>query len=164
MSSRRSLALSLLVLCGAAASFSTSCNTQHCEDLRDELFALKENWRKCETDLDCFIVGGNVKDCTGILSCNVGVNRAYRAEAERRIASLPEETVDCMVCKSPNCETGEITLCEPVTKSCIIVTKVLDGGVTSNFVEPDAGEMPDAGEPPDAGEMPAASTGDGGVR
>jgi len=154
MSSRRSLALSLLVLCGVAASFTSSCNSAHCEDLRDELFALKQKWQACSADTDCILVGGNVKDCTGILSCNTAVNRMYRQEADRRIASLPEETVDCMVCKSPNCEEGMIVVCEPVTKACIIVTKVLE--------PPDAGEEPDAGEMPDAGAMPDASTGDAG--
>jgi hypothetical protein len=155
MSSRCSLALSLLVLCGVAASFTSSCNTAHCEDLRDELFALKKKWQACATDADCFLVGGNVKDCTGILSCNTAVNKMYRRDAERRIASLPEETVDCMLCQSPNCEHGMITLCEPTTKACIIVTELLE--------PPDAGvEEPDAGEMPDAGGVPDASTGDAG--
>ena len=150
MSSRRSLALSLLVLCAVATSFATSCNTAHCEELRDELSALKEKWRTCETDADCTIVGGNTKDCTGVLSCNQAINKKYREEADRRIASLPEETVDCMVCKSPNCVQGIIPLCEQPTKTCIIVTEII--------------EPPDAGEEPNAGEMPDASTGDGGVR
>jgi len=161
MSSRRSLALSLLVLCGLAASFSTSCNTQHCEDLRDELTALKQKWQACQTDFDCILVGGNVKDCTGIFSCNTAVNKMHREDAERRIASLPEETVDCMVCKSPNCISGMITLCEQVTKTCIVVTEILDGGTTPDTG--DTGEQPDAGAMPAAGNMPPASTGDGGT-
>jgi hypothetical protein len=76
----------------------------------------------------------------------------HRDDAERRIASLPEETVDCMACKGPNCISGEITLCEPVTKTCIIVTEILDGGTT-----------PPPSGMPDAGDMPAGSLGDGGT-
>jgi hypothetical protein len=153
MSSRRSLALSLLVLCAVAASFATSCNVSHCEDLRDELSALKQKWQACQTDFDCTIVGGNVKDCTGILSCNTAVNKLHRLEAERRIASLPEETVDCVLCKSPNCVDGIIPLCDQTTKTCIIVTEI---------IEPPPEDMPDAGEGPDAGGGPDASTGDAG--
>ena len=148
MSSRRYLALSLLVLSGVFASFITSCNAAHCEDLRDELSALQEKWRKCDTDFDCTIVGGNVKDCTGVLSCNQAINKRYRDEAERRIASLPEETVDCMVCKPPNCVQGIIPLCEQPTKTCIIVTEIID--------PPDAGDESNAGELPGAGETPDA--------
>jgi hypothetical protein len=139
MSSRRSIALSFSVLCAVAASFATSCNVAHCEDLRDELSAAKQGWQKCEVDSDCTIVGGNTKDCTGIFSCNTAVNRVHREEAERRIASLPEETVDCVSCKGPNCISGIIPLCDQATKTCIIVTEIIEP-------PPDTTDMPDAGE------------------
>lgn len=138
MSSRRSIVSSLLVLCAVAASFTTSCNVAHCETLRDELSADKEEWQKCEADADCTIVGGNIKDCTGIFTCNTAVNRVHRDEAERRIASLPEETVDCVTCKGPNCITGDIPLCDQVTKTCMIVTEIID-------------PPPNSSEPSDAG-------------
>jgi hypothetical protein len=117
-----------------------SCNTQHCERLRDELFAQKLKWQACESNVDCIIVAGNNKDCTGVLSCQIAVNREYRPEAERRIASLPEETVDCMECQSPGCVDGDIPFCEPTTKQCIIVTRILDdGSPATSIVPPDGG-------------------------
>lgn len=140
MSHRLRIPLSLLVLGLGAALVVASCNITHCERLRDELFAQKLKWQACESDLDCMIVGGNTKDCTGILSCALAVNRKYRPEADRRIASLPEETVDCMECQSPDCVDGDIPLCEPVLKQCIVVTRILDGGApASSLVTPDGG-------------------------
>jgi len=148
MSSRRSIALSLLVLCAVTASFTTSCNVAHCEDLRDELSVAKQKWQACATDADCTIVGGNTKDCTGIFSCNTAVARVHREEAERRIASLPEETVDCVACKGPSCVSGTIPLCDQVTKSCIIVTQI---------IEPPPDDQPDAGSS-DVGSMSDGGT------
>jgi len=140
MSSRPSIALSLLALCPVAALLTASCNVSHCESLRDELFADKQTWQACETDVDCVIVGGNNKDCTGILSCNLSINRAYRSEAERRIASLPEETVDCVECQSPNCPEGSIALCELKAKQCIIVQDIIQPAPAASFEVPDASE------------------------
>jgi uncharacterized membrane protein YgcG len=117
------------------------CNVSHCENLRDELQAQKQKWGECETSLDCIKVFGSRGDCTGILSCDFSVNRKYRTEAERRVASLPEETVDCVQCQSPNCVGGKLDWCEPVTKQCMVVTELLGdapdsetatGGVTSS--------------------------------
>ena len=144
MSSRRSIALSLSGLFAVAMAFTTSCNVAHCEDLRDELSALKEKWQTCQADSDCTIVGGNTKDCTGVLSCNTAVNRVHREEAERRIASLPEETVDCVACKGPNCITGFIPLCDEATKTCIIVTEIINPSTDSTDT-PASGEGLDGG-------------------
>lgn len=103
------------------------CDVSHCEKMRDDLTALKEKWGECETSLDCIKVFGNDKDCTGILSCDFAVNRMYRQEAERRVASLPEETVDCIECQPPNCVSGELSYCEPVTRRCIVITDLIGG-------------------------------------
>lgn len=128
--------LILPLLCLAVALPFASCNYSHCESLRDELFAQKLKWQQCESHLDCYKVFGNPGDCTGILSCDLAVNRNYRNEAERRIASLGEDTVDCMKCTKPNCVGGAITLCEPVTKQCVIVTEVLDAGAFASETAP----------------------------
>ena len=144
MSSRRSISLSLFVSCAVAALLTTSCNVQHCETLRDDLSAQKQTWQTCQADSDCTIVGGNTKDCTGIFYCNTPINRVHREEAERRIASLPEETVDCIECKGPNCISGTIPLCDQVTKTCIIVTDTVSS-------PPDSTDMPDAGDGYDGG-------------
>jgi hypothetical protein len=118
----------LLFLLIPFALFGTRCNNAECESLRDELTALKDTWTRCDNDLDCIKFFGNPADCTGILTCDFSGNRAYRLEAERRIASLPEETTDCTGCSSPNCVSGAISWCEPVSKRCMIVTGFIDGG------------------------------------
>ena len=143
-----SLALGL-GLCLAVAVPFTSCNYSHCEALRDELFAKKLKWQQCENHLDCYKVFGNRKDCTGIFSCDLAVNRAYRNEADRRIASLGEDSVDCMECATPNCVSGAISLCEPVSHQCILVTEILDGGIIGSSTDPDAGGPQNP--PPDGG-------------
>jgi hypothetical protein len=149
MSSRRSISLLLLVPC--AALLIMSCNVQHCESLRDDLSAEKQKWQTCQADSDCTIVGGNTKDCTGILYCNTAVNRVHREEAERRIASLPEETVDCVECKGPNCISGTIPLCDQVTKTCFIVSEIINPSPDSTSPPSDSTDTPDAGAGSDAG-------------
>jgi hypothetical protein len=128
----------MLIVTAVLAMLGTQCNKAHCEDLRDELFALRRSWQTCQQHSDCILVGGNPGDCTGILSCNLAVNRGKRLEAERRIASLPEETLDCMECQPPNCEKGEMVYCEPVTHLCIVITDVvdLDAGVLKVDLSP----------------------------
>jgi hypothetical protein len=115
----------------SALSFGAGCNNVQCENLRDELTKKKREWSRCDTDLDCVKVFGNPGDCTGVMSCDFSVNRLSRLDAERRIASLPEDTVDCTECQSPNCVSGKISLCEAVTGQCILVTEILDGGPSS---------------------------------
>ena len=105
-----------------------SCDKENCETLRDELYTQKLSWQACRVDSDCEIIGGNTSDCTGILSCNLAVNSHFVLEAERRIASLPEETVECHRCGSPNCPEGEIAYCDPAYRRCVIVKAFIDGG------------------------------------
>jgi hypothetical protein len=108
----------------------TSCNNAQCESLRDELTSTKRRWARCTTHTDCIKIGGSSGDCTGIMTCDFAVNRSFRLEAERRIASLPEETVDCTQCTSANCVAGDIAWCEPRSGQCIVVTEILDAGQT----------------------------------
>jgi uncharacterized membrane protein YgcG len=145
----------MLIVTAVLAMFGTQCNKAHCEDLRDDLFALRRSWQTCQQHSDCILVGGNPADCTGILSCNLAVNRGKRLEAERRIASLPEETLDCMECQSPNCARGDMTYCEPVTHLCIVVTDIVDL---------DAGVLKMDLSPPGTGGRSSSSTGTGGSR
>lgn len=121
----------LLFLLLPFALLGVRCNTAECEAKRDELWALKDSWTRCQQDLDCVKILGNSGDCSGVLTCDFAANRSARLEAERRMASLPEETTDCTHCTSPNCVSGLITLCEPVSQRCILVTEILDGGTTS---------------------------------
>lgn len=151
-----SLALAASIL---LALTSLQCNHRNCEKLRDELTEQKHEWQKCTRDEECILVGGNRQDCTGILSCNFAVNRRHRLEAERRVASLPEDTVDCMVCNSPNCETGHLAMCEPISGSCMVVTELL--------TQDDRGTSTDGGSEPEPTAEPSTSerdtTGSGGA-
>src|SRR5215471_19127455 len=121
----RSLGRAALLLSGAML---LHCDNASCEKLRDDLYAQKLTWQACKTSLDCEIIGGNMADCSGVMSCNLAINVRYRKEAERRIASLPEESVDCHKCGSPNCPEGEIPYCDPVIKTCTIVKDFLGEG------------------------------------
>ena len=122
------------------------CNKASCEDKRDELYAQKLEWQTCERDVDCVIVGGSSRDCTGIMSCNFAVNRSSREAAERRVASLPEETQDCFECASPNCEEGSLPHCEPVSGRCMVISELIevDGGtgISGGFSRGGAGGRP----------------------
>lgn len=115
-----------LVFAALASLLSTQCDNEQCEELRENLYREKISWQSCERSSDCIIVGGNEGDCTGVFSCNVAVNTSSRVAAERRIASLPELTVDCHQCGSPNCPDGEIAICEEDSRLCFIVSEVLD--------------------------------------
>lgn len=122
----------LLAGVGLFALSAIQCNNAICEDLRDELYQLKLDWGRCDSDDDCIKIPGNPGDCTGVLTCDLAINKANRINAERRILSLPEETVDCVQCVSPNCPAGNITVCEQRTGQCIIVTEVIPAGETAS--------------------------------
>lgn len=128
MSKLRPLPQFIRALMGLVILGTTQCNVGRCEELRDKLNGLKADWQRCQKDDDCIVVGGSSKDCSGILSCNFAVNRIYRSEAERVVASLPETTVDCIECSSPNCIGGETAQCDRVTWRCstAIVTLLPD--------------------------------------
>jgi hypothetical protein len=114
----------LLLLVIPLSLFGVRCNSAECEAKRDELWTLRDSWTRCEEDWECVKVLGNPGDCSGILSCDFSANRTSRLEAERRIAEVAEETTDCLQCATPNCVSGVVTLCEPVSQRCILVTGV----------------------------------------
>jgi hypothetical protein len=127
--------LSRILAAAAVVLVPGACNRANCEALRDELYDHKVEWQRCETTVDCIKVPGNPGDCSGIFSCDLAVNRNHRLTVERRIASLPEESVDCLQCQSPNCVTGDLAICEPITKQCIIISEILDGSGGENGSE-----------------------------
>lgn len=140
--------LSLLPLVFVLGLPLTQCNVENCEKKRDELTVLKRRWEQCSTSADCMIIGGNSADCSGVLACNLAINRIYRDEAERRIQSLPEETTDCVRCTPSNCAEGDIAICEPVSHECEIVKAIIDGGAQIVLTPPDTNPPP---PPPDLG-------------
>lgn len=111
-----------------------TCDNADCEKLRDDLYTDRLKWEGCDQDEDCELVGGNTSDCTGIFSCNLGVNSRYVKDAVRRIASLPEESVDCHKCGSPNCPEGNIVVCDPAYHRCIVVKELVNGGGASVYL------------------------------
>jgi hypothetical protein len=121
----------LLALVVAACGDKASC-----QELRDRLTASKRAWQKCQSDLDCIKVFGNKQDCTGIVSCDFSVNRKFHDEAENTVARMADESTMCHVCGVPNCVDGEISVCEPVTGECFLVTAILDGGYGSSTEPP----------------------------
>ncbi|MBV9947781.1 MAG: hypothetical protein JOZ69_13080, partial [Myxococcales bacterium] len=84
----------------------------------------------------CIQVGGNSRDCTGVLTCDFAVNRQHRLEAEHAVLTIGQQSLGCYLCAQPNC-VGGIPTCEPVSQQCILV----GGGVTP----PPGGQ--DAGSP-----------------
>jgi hypothetical protein len=128
-SALRSLAKATVFLSGFAL---VNCDNANCESMRDDLYALKLSWQDCKSTDECQLVGGNGQDCTGIMSCNMAVNVKFVKEADRRIASLPEETVQCHKCGSPNCPEGELVYCEPHYHRCIVVKEFIDMGPPSS--------------------------------
>jgi len=178
MKSRKTIPITLAIAAILSLS-SLQCNHENCEELRDELTTLKNRWAECTRSEECIVVGGNTADCTGVLSCNFAVHRQYRLEAERRVASLPEDTVDCMVCNSPNCESGNLPFCEPVSGRCMILTKLIEsedgdpdaampmqsvtGGDSSNDDEGDEDDPSTPGKGDDLGSQLGAG-GEGGAK
>ncbi len=131
------MGLSTVVVLGFALA-ALNCDNAQCRELRDELFKLKRGWQACTNSFDCIIVGGNQKDCSGVMSCDFAVNRQFRDQAEERVARLPTESVDCHECSNPNCETGKLPYCEPVTHQCVIIDQLLDGSAYGSYSPPPA--------------------------
>src|SRR5579864_2495392 len=119
----------------AACGDSSSCNS-----LRTSLYSQKLAWGACDpsnTD-ECIKVPGNPKDCTGVLSCDFAVTRSKREAAEQAVLTAGQQSQGCYLCATPNCVSGDIAICEPVTRECILITSIDDSGAISQ-VSVDAG-------------------------
>lgn len=124
MSKQDLVSQTLRMLVGSLLLATTQCDHSQCDDMRDKLAGLKDTWQACLNDADCVVVGGNSKDCTGILSCNFAIHRLHRNEAERVVASLPEDTLDCTECSPPSCIGGSTAHCDTATAHCSTDTVV----------------------------------------
>ena len=134
-----------------SASLAACGESGTCKNLRDQTYANKRVWDQCDPgapepllSTQCSIVGGNAKDCTGVLSCTFAVNGLYRDQAEQAVARIGEQSQGCYLCATPDCVQGQIAVCEPISHRCIVVTEIrpIDAG---------GGRGPDTGTPPDAG-------------
>jgi hypothetical protein len=118
---------------GTSVSLTACGESASCSKLRNDTYATKETWDACNPDDQepCIKVFGNPKDCTGVLACDFAVNPHHRAEAEQSVLTIAEQSQGCYLCAIPNCVGGEQTWCEPVSRRCILVTTLTDGGATS---------------------------------
>ena len=116
----------------AATSMSACGESGACTNLREATYASLETWQACDpagpAD-QCIIEAGNPKDCTGVLSCDFAINPKYRAEAETMVYAIGQQSQGCYLCAVPNCITAEIGYCEPISRRCLGVSAVTDGGL-----------------------------------
>ena len=73
--------------------------------------------RRSDPNDQCIFIPGNPKDCTGVLTCEFAVNRKYRADAELAVYTIGEQSQGCYLCAIPECISGELGYCEPVSRS-----------------------------------------------
>jgi hypothetical protein len=135
--------LAALSSTAAATSMSACGESGACTNLRESTYAELETWQACEPGgpLDqCIIEAGNTKDCTGVLACDFAINPKFRAEAEERVYSIGEASQGCYLCAVPNCVAAEIGYCEPISRRCIGVTAVTDGGLLVVGTPPPSGD------------------------
>ncbi len=110
-----------LTACGDSAS---------CTKTRNDTFAKLQNWQSCNPEdvAPCIKVAGNPRDCSGVLSCDFAVNLGSRVEAEQTVLTIGNETQGCYLCATPNCVAGDLAICEPFSRKCIIVSGIVDAG------------------------------------
>jgi hypothetical protein len=115
----------------AATTMSACGESGACTNLRETTYANLETWQACDPagpPDQCIPEPGNSKDCTGVLACDFAVNAKYRAQAELRVYSIGEASQGCYLCAVPNCASVTIAVCEPISRRCLGVTSVIDGG------------------------------------
>ncbi len=145
--------LGLVAMLGSTAPLAGCGETGACQRLRNNTYADKLVWGACDPTAaePCIEVFGNVRDCTGVLACNFAVNPSYREAAESAVLTIGEQSQGCYACATPNCSGGDIPWCEPVTKQCVLVSQILEGGVpVSVQAEGGAGAVDAAFPLPDA--------------
>jgi len=142
-----------------AATSMTACGESGaCTNLRETTYADLETWQACEPGgppSQCLIEPGNSKDCTGVLTCDFAINPKYRAEAEQRVYSIGQDSQGCYLCAVPNCISAQLAICEPISRRCLGVSAVTDGGLIIVGTSP-----PPAG---DGGTVVTPSIGDTGA-
>jgi hypothetical protein len=115
---------------GSTASLTACGDSSQCTKTRNQMFAKKQQWGACDPNdpEPCIKVPGNTHDCSGALFCDFAVNPAHRIEAEQTVLTIGNETQGCYLCAEPNCVQGDLVVCEPVSRQCIVVTSIVDAG------------------------------------
>jgi hypothetical protein len=150
----------------SAVTLSACGESGGCTKLRNDLYATKQIWSACDPDdgvYACIKVGGNQKDCTGVLSCDFAVNPRHRMDAEQAVLTVGQQSQGCYLCAQPNCISGDIAYCEPITRQCLIATELTDagpefGGDIEAAPPPVTTTPPDDTGVPEAGAPDAAAT------
>jgi hypothetical protein len=122
----------VFVASATSASITACGDSSQCVSVRNEMAAKLKTWVACGPLDTCRKIGGNSRDCSGVLSCDFAVNDKYSAEAQDAVLTIANQTQGCYLCAQPNCPQGEIALCDLVAQQCIIVTSI-SGGSTSFF-------------------------------
>jgi hypothetical protein len=132
------VALVALPSFGTIASLNGCGESPACSRLRDTTYAQKETWDACDPAAPepCVAVFGNPKDCTGVLACEFAVNPIHRAEAEMAVLTIGQQSQGCYLCAIPDCVMGAIPWCEPVSRRCMIITSLLEGGAPTFEEQP----------------------------
>jgi hypothetical protein len=133
---------------GVATSTTACGEGPGCDSLRNSTYTSLQTWQACDPQdpTSCIYQPGNPKDCTGVLSCDFAVNPIHRAEAEEAVQTIGQKSQSCYLCATPNCIQGSIPWCEPVSRRCMLVTQLLDGG-TPVSVPAEGGASREAGGP-----------------
>ena len=144
------VALGLLVSATAVSTSIEACGESGaCSQLRQSNYASLEAWQGCDPAgpplSQCLEIGGNPKDCTGVLSCNFAVNAHFRAEAEQATYTVGEQSQGCYLCATPTCIGGDLAWCEPTSHRCLLVQQLIDGGAVFGGSTPPPSE--DSGAP-----------------
>jgi hypothetical protein len=143
------------------ASLTACGETGDCARLRNDTYAQKLVWGACDPAVDnqCIKVPGNPRDCTGVLSCDFAVTRPYREQAEQVVLTIAQQSQGCFLCATPSCLAGDIAWCEPVSRQCLLITALVDGGPVFGGDLDSASPAIDTGAPViDTGATPADSS------
>jgi hypothetical protein len=136
----------MVAICSTSAGTGavlTACGeSSGCTQLRTDMYSLLEQWGQCDPNNPfetCLLEPGNPKDCTGVISCPFGINPLYRSDAEQRMLTIGQQSQGCYLCATPNCTAGSLAWCEPVTRRCMVITAILDGGEVISEINLDSG-------------------------
>jgi hypothetical protein len=131
-----SLLAFLVLFTQAGVTATTGCgDSGGCISVRDSTYASLETWETCDPEKvdTCIIEPGNPKDCTGVLTCEFAINPLYRAQAEQQMLIMGEQSRGCGLCAVPNCLSGTVAYCEPVSHKCLIIeTAESDAGTVGS--------------------------------
>ncbi len=116
----------------ASTSLEACGESGACTQLRQTNYGALLGWQACDPAgpplSQCIQIGGNPKDCTGVLSCNFAVNAHFRSEAELVTYTVGEQSQGCYLCATPTCIGGDLAWCEPISHRCMLIQGLIDGG------------------------------------